>query len=339
MQRLDPDAEKEQRMQALYDSGVFKIVGQNRPEVALGMASVAREFHEDPEWLGLRLRNNSAGRFFRSKEEADILRYLQTINTPSGLPYDPRGDKRDARAQTDLGLRACIAKNYAVCVLTLLQNPYTNPSAHKNAAIRWASQYGHTFIVQQLLADARVDPSAKNNSAIALASRNGHTDVVRILLADPRVNPANTDALESASSMGHTEIVQLLLADPRVNPALTDALPAAVLQGHAEIVRLLLQDGRSDPRDTDILDEAIEVGSVEIVRLILQDGRMNPADFDFNALRLAASGGSEEILDVLLQDPRINDRGRAIANLGILEGGPMVYAEYEQARDRIARFL
>ena len=303
-----------ERIQELINNNdLMKFIGYNRPEVALSLASVAREFHDDPEWLGLRLRNPQSIRFFETTEEAAILAYLTKIRRD--MRYKPSRDDDDA------GLRACIAKNYALCVFTLLQDPLTNPAAGRNAAIRWASEHGHTFIVQQLLADARVDPSANNDDALYMACQNGHTEVVRLLLQDDRVDPTVNDneIIRMAITSGYTEIVRLLLAVPEVDP-------------------------RDD--DFDVLADACEHGYTEIVRMLLEDGRVDPTEMDFNALRVAAMSGHLDIVQLFLQDPRTTARGRDIANLGMLEGpnGPLTKGglqEYgdDKHRDIIASFL
>jgi hypothetical protein len=54
-----------------------------------------------------------------------------------------------------------------------------------------------------------VDPSAEDNAAIRVASEEGHTEIVRLLLQDPRVDPS-ADAIKIASANGYEDIVQLL---------------------------------------------------------------------------------------------------------------------------------
>jgi hypothetical protein len=67
-----------------------------------------------------------------------------------------------------------------------------------------------------------VDPTTVNNFAIRYASQHGHTKIVQLLLAwssgTKRVDPTddNDFAFKSANYYNHAEVVQLLLADPRV---------------------------------------------------------------------------------------------------------------------------
>jgi hypothetical protein len=44
--------------------------------------------------------------------------------------------------------------------------------------------------VKLLMKDERVDPSAQSNAAIRYASENGHSLVVELLLKDKRVDPS-----------------------------------------------------------------------------------------------------------------------------------------------------
>ena len=100
----------------------------------------------------------------------------------------------------------------------LLADPYGDPAADNNSAIRWASNFGNVEMVKLLLADPRVDPADNNNDAIVWASEAGHAEIVKLLLADPRVNPAaqNNKALRG----GNSEVAKLLKADPRVQQSL-----------------------------------------------------------------------------------------------------------------------
>ena len=141
---------------------------------------------------------------------------------------------------------------FRICRFSL-QDPFTcahiDLGVEKGFAIRQASWYGRSSLVELLLQDQRVDPAARDNVAIKFASQNGHLAVVELLLQDPRVDPSDVDndAIRFASSNGHLAVVQLLLRDPRVDPSAKDnwAIRFASSNGHLAVVRLLLLQ---DPR-------------------------------------------------------------------------------------------
>ena len=121
--------------------------------------------------------------------------------------------------------------------------------AHDNWAIRYASQNGHSAVVELLLQYPRVDPAARDNEAIRYASHNGHRVVVELLLQDTRVDPGAqiNEAIRNASSSGHLSVVQLLLRDTRVDPTAcytNDALRAASERNYIDVCSLLLSDPR-----------------------------------------------------------------------------------------------
>jgi len=68
-----------------------------------------------------------------------------------------------------------------------------------------------------LLSDSRVDPSDNNNEAIKYASENGHSEVVELLLSNSRVDPSdvNNEAIRLTSGNGYLKVVKLLLSDSR----------------------------------------------------------------------------------------------------------------------------
>ncbi|KAJ2990943.1 hypothetical protein HDV02_004067, partial [Globomyces sp. JEL0801] len=108
-------------------------------------------------------------------------------------------------------------------------------------AILLSSSVGHTEVVKRLLQDERVDPSAHDNAAIKYACGNGQTEIVKMLLQDERVDPSASDnySIKISSNNGHTEIVQMLLQDERVDPSTYNnyAIRRASENGHTEIVR------------------------------------------------------------------------------------------------------
>ena len=172
---------------------------------------------------------------------------------------------------------------FRICRLAL-QAPFScahiELNAEANYAIRRASQYGHTSLVQLLLQDPRIHPAAMNNYAIIYASQNGHHDVAELLLQDPRVNPAaqDNDAIIFASLNGHHDVVELLLRDPRVHPGAQDssAIICASQKGHLAIVQLLLQDPRVDPtaKNNDALRKAFHGQYATVCTLLLSDPRV-----------------------------------------------------------------
>ena len=186
-------------------------------------------------------------------------------------------------------------------------------SACSDYAIRVASKYGQTEVVQYLLQVPRVDPSAWSNYAIQSASQNGHLDVVQLLLQDPRVDPSADDnaAIRWASYHGQTLVVQLLLHDPRVDPAAQDnsAVRYASRKGHLDVVLLLLQDKRVNPsaNESVAFRDASMNGHISEVQLLLQDPRVDPSARNNQALREAVTSenNSKDICDLLLSNARV----------------------------------
>ena len=150
--------------------------------------------------------------------------------------------------------------------------PRVNPCINNNCAIEWASEMGHTDIVELLLETPEVDPCAGNNYAIRFASANGHTDIVKLLLNDKKVDPCagNNYAIRFASANGHTEVVNLLMQ--RVDPSACHNTPIenASLNGHLDIVKLLLQDNRVLSGYLGCaISHASENGHLEVVKLLI----------------------------------------------------------------------
>ena len=88
-------------------------------------------------------------------------------------------------------------------------------------ALIFASQEGHTEIVEKLMARPDIDvnkaDTSKRCTALMMASRKGHIEIVEKLLARPDIdiNQARTSdgctAIIWASQVGHTEIVKRLV--------------------------------------------------------------------------------------------------------------------------------
>jgi len=68
-------------------------------------------------------------------------------------------------------------------VRVLFNTPEMNPTVRENAAIRFASQNGHTEIVRLLLRRSDIDPSALNNYALCWAKRNRYIEICKMLKA------------------------------------------------------------------------------------------------------------------------------------------------------------
>jgi ankyrin repeat protein len=205
-------------------------------------------------------------------------------------------------------------------VLELLENRDLDPSFDNNFAIRFASQNGHTAIVEALLRHPKVDPAACSNHSIQRAAHGGHLTVVQLLSQHPRINRfALNDALQQAASCGNKKIVEYLLQLPQVDPTWESnhALRWAARDGLHEIVALLLQDGRSDPTSDDnfALEWSCKENHTRVVKLLLEDSRVDPCFPEFEAFLVACENGNRDIIELFLQHPRV--RPERIVTRGI----------------------
>jgi hypothetical protein len=68
-------------------------------------------------------------------------------------------------------------------------------------------------VLQLLLDDPRTDPAVNDNEAIRIATRYGNTEVVEALLRHPRTDPADDyyGAVMNSINYGHPDITALLL--------------------------------------------------------------------------------------------------------------------------------
>ncbi|KAJ6579731.1 ankyrin repeat-containing domain protein [Mycena vulgaris] len=132
-------------------------------------------------------------------------------------------------------------------------NEYSNVSIASPLHI--CCQDGYIEGVEALLAtgvDINLAPAGyPRATALTFASDSGHTDIVDLLLrnqADPNIlSDFHGSALATASGHGHIEVVRLLLKGG-ANANLTHSawgspLAAASMQGHIEILPLLLESG------------------------------------------------------------------------------------------------
>jgi|AntAceMinimDraft_18_1070375.scaffolds.fasta_scaffold03355_3 hypothetical protein len=79
--------------------------------------------------------------------------------------------------------------------------------AHNDAALRRASEKGHSDIVEFLIKNG-ADIHSNDEYALRVASYNGHTNIVELLL----INGANIhddEALRLASGNGHLDVIEL----------------------------------------------------------------------------------------------------------------------------------
>jgi ankyrin repeat protein len=217
-----------------------------------------------------------------------------------------------------------------------------DPTTDKNAAIRYASEYGFVEVVKALLehkdkdGNLVVDPAAGDSYAIRLASENGHLEVVQLLLdykdrdGHLVVNPAALDnyAIIVASMDGHVAVVQVLLdhkdkdGNPVVDPAAKDnrAIRLASQSGRVKVVKMLLE--HKDKDGNPVVDPAAdnnyairlasEYGHVAVVQVLLdykdKDGNpvVDPAAMNNYAIRRASKGGHIGIVKILLRHPRVS---------------------------------
>jgi len=122
---------------------------------------------------------------------------------------------------------------------------HIDPSVNSNKAIRRASLFNHSQIINMLMDDNRVDVSDKNNTVLRNLCHNLNFECLYKLLkghmnkVDPTVN--FNIAIRYASFYGQTKIVRLLLTDKRVNPSDLDdyALIHASKNGYVDVVKLL----------------------------------------------------------------------------------------------------
>jgi hypothetical protein len=99
--------------------------------------------------------------------------------------------------------------------LTPLASSVINPLVYRLECgpLLWSVRFNKIVSVRSLLRDPRVDPGMKDQAAIRMASQWGLTELVELLLQDKRVNPGvlENSALKCAVGSGHAYIVKLLL--------------------------------------------------------------------------------------------------------------------------------
>ena len=251
----------------------------------------------------------------------NIITYNQFINESIKDLMKGKSDEEILKKLGDLNLEELLKKS--------LQNGYlngvklalekgANPSDKDNEAIRFASEEGHTEIVELLLQDKRVNPSDKDNEAIRYASENGYTEIVELLLQDKRIDPSDDDnyAIKNASYNGFTEIVRLLLQDKRVRNKLSDREIEKYenqKRGLKESVRDLMKPKSEeeiskkigDLNPNDLLMKSINNNYLNGVKLALEKGADLSANDNY-AIKYASLDGYTEIVKLLLQDERVD---------------------------------
>ena len=190
--------------------------------------------------------------------------------------------------------------------------------APRNTAIRMASHFGYTGIVELLLVDGRVDPASDYHYSIRVAAEYGHTEILGLLLNDGRANPAAGDnqPIRHAMERGDARVVEMLLEDGRADAVAdhSQSFWGALRRGHAGVVRALLADGRVDPgaNNSKALCLAAEFGHADVVALLLADPRVDPTATDNRATWRAAQYGYADVVRVLLADQRVLAVGNVV---------------------------
>jgi ankyrin repeat protein len=135
----------------------------------------------------------------------------------------------------------------APIVELLLQSCADIPSEHVHSALRIASKFGYTSIVELILQYRKnIDICSKHaGMALKYASKRGHTSIVELLLQS-RCYIISDDfdwALRDAAEGGNFQIVKMLLhrIDDMFAYNFVWALEYASRKGHTPIVNLILQ--------------------------------------------------------------------------------------------------
>ena len=144
----------------------------------------------------------------------------------------------------------CSPALLSACMQALLDRPDFDPSAHHQAAIRFAAAHSGPA-VSVLLSDPRVDPTVRNNEPLANAVTGNCPASVQALLADPRVDPAADDnsAICQAVRSNSRNVVALLAAHPKVDIHARDDLPLRTAHAHnyKHIIAILDPKGTYSP--------------------------------------------------------------------------------------------
>ncbi|KAL6820059.1 hypothetical protein V8C40DRAFT_268540 [Trichoderma camerunense] len=210
-----------------------------------------------------------------------------------------------------------------------------------------ASIRGDADTVRGLLATNKVDPDSRDKragrTALSWATENGHTEVVQLLLDTNKVNvnSVNSDGstpLHYASLRQHEDIVKVLLNTRGIDVNLQDVygyspLHLSVRRGYEAIVQLLLRKigvdvNLRDGYKSTPLHYAASAGYEAIVQLFIErhDLDVNAKDDHKNTpLHLAASEGHEAVAHLLLQRNETdvnarNDKGNTALHFAVFKG-------------------
>jgi ankyrin repeat protein len=186
----------------------------------------------------------------------------------------------------------------------------------KDAALRWAAEYGYQDAVE-LLVDRKANVASKSgdgDTALHLAAQFGEKDVAQFLLRKgayiEEKNDKGCTVLAWAAEWGKGEVVRLLL-DKKANIEAKDKsartpLHSAALFQHEAVVRLLVERGADkEARGKDgrtPLAIVAKVGKADMVRLLIELGADLEAidDVSCTPLLLAAEWGHEEAARILM---------------------------------------
>jgi ankyrin repeat protein len=194
--------------------------------------------------------------------------------------------KKDGRIHFDDYLLVYAAETGNVEIIKILISYGLNPSSDSiianNAPLIIAVKGNHIEAVKYLLTVSKVDPASNNNLAIRTASDFGFSKIVELLLengANPAVN--GNECIISASAGGKLDVVKLLLKDQRVDPSAkgNEAIIRASIYEHQEVIDLLLSDSRVNPKAVENYNNMIKAAKnddVNDIKLILNSKKIYP---------------------------------------------------------------
>ncbi|KAJ3276290.1 Dynein heavy chain 3, axonemal [Terramyces sp. JEL0728] len=214
----------------------------------------------------------------------------------------------DPSALDNYAIRFASENGHVEIVDLLLKDARVNPNAQDNYAIQLAAQNNHVEVVKLLL--PLVNDSSALESALKSASQFGFSEIVQILLKTPLVNP-NVDSstcVKTASENGHETVVYLLINDPRINLDIVgnQVFRNCCEKGMARAVKKLLEFKciLPDSLDSFALRTACFHGYTEIVKLLLD--KCDVCTQDNYPIRIASECGHEDIVELLLKDKRVD---------------------------------
>ncbi|KAF7589420.1 hypothetical protein BBP40_004290, partial [Aspergillus hancockii] len=228
------------------------------------------------------------------------------------MPYH-RDPKMDAVHLAAFNRHSHILK----LIITAEKNTINIKDSSGATALTWASQSGHSEVVEMLLekeADVNTQGGGYGN-ALQAASSGGHGQIVQMLLekgADVNAQGGRyRSGLQAASLEGHDQIMQILLekgADVNAQGGLYgNALQAASSGGHNQIVQMLLKKGADVNAQGGDYGNTLQAASLEehdqITQVLLGKGADVNAQGGLygNALQAASLRGHNQIVQMLLE--------------------------------------